>query len=103
MKKKSTISEPHIGMGVTIQYYSDSAPGTIIQVTQNGNRIVIQEDKFTRVDSNGMSEVQSYTYEANLQGNIHIATKRKDGKYRLSGGKTLVYLGTRRRYYDYSF
>lgn len=105
MKRKSTISNqlPTIGMGVTIQYYSDREAGTIIQVTQNGRRIVIQEDTATRTDNNGMSESQSYEFAPNPEGTIHIATLRKDGTYRLQGSKERVYLGTRDKYYDYSF
>jgi hypothetical protein len=105
MKKKSTTSKEEItvGMGATIQIGSDSYPATVIQVTQNGKRIVLQEDTATRVDTNGMSESQDYTYQADPQGAIQIATLRKDGRYRLTGGKTPVSLGFRRKYYDYSF
>lgn len=104
MKKKSTTSDhPTIGMGATIQIGSDSYPATVIQVTNNGKRVVVQEDTATRVDANGMSERQDYTYEPNPQGTIHIATLRKDGRYRLTGGKTPIHIGSRRKYYDYSF
>jgi len=92
-----------IGMGATIQIGSDAYPATVIQVTNNGKRVVVQEDTATRVDNNGMSESQQYTYEPNLQGTIHIATLRKDGRWRLTGGKTPISLGFRRKYYDYSF
>lgn len=97
------IYSPEIGMGVTICYHSDRSPATIIQITNNGKRIVIQEDNFIRTDNNGMSEIQKYEYEPNLFGTIHIATKRKDGIFRLTGKKTYVEIGSRRRYYDYSF
>jgi len=104
MKKKSTTSDnPMIGMGATIQVGSDSYPATVIQVTNNGKRVVVQEDNATRTDSNGMSESQSYTYEPNPNGTIYIATLRKDGRWRVTGGKTPVSLGFRRKYYDYSF
>lgn len=104
MKKKSTTSNhPTIGMGATIQIGSDAHPATVIQITNNGKRVVIQEDTATRVDNNGMSESQHYTYEPNPQGTIHIATLRKDGRWRLTGGKTPIILGYRRKYYDYSF
>lgn len=105
MKRKSTTSNtmPTIGMGVTIQYHSDREAGTIIQVTQNGRRIVIQEDSATRTDSNGMSESQTYEFSPNPEGTTHIATLRKDGTYRLQGSKERVYLGTRDKYYDFSF
>jgi hypothetical protein len=104
MKKKSTTSNlPKVGDGATIQYHSDRHAGTVIQVTQNGRRIVVQEDKATRTDSNGMSESQTYTFEPDPQGSTHIATLRKDGTYRLSGGKTLVNVGVRSQFYDYFF
>lgn len=103
MKRKSTTSDPYptIGMGATIQVGSDRYSATIIQVSQSGNRIVIQEDNATRVDNNSMSEYQEYTYEANPNGTIRIATLRKDGRYRVSGGKTPVSIGYRNKYCDY--
>lgn len=104
MKKKSTTSNlPELGMGATIQVGSDSYPGTIIQITRNGKRIVVQEDLATRTDSNGMSECQEYTYQPNPNGAIHIATLRKDGRYRITGCKTPISIGFRRKYYDFSF
>ncbi len=104
MKKKSTTSNmPTIGMGATIQVGSDSYPATVIQVTRNGKRVVVQEDIATRIDNNGMSESQEYTYQPNPEGTIHIATLRKDGRYRETGGKTPISIGFRRKYYDYSF
>ena len=104
MRKKSTTSKlPEIGMGATIVFYSDREPATIIQITSNGKRIVLQEDLSTRTDNNGMSEIQQYKYDPNPNGTIHIATLRKDGTYRLSGEKTVVHIGDRRKYYDYSF
>ena len=107
MKKKSNTSKPatipEVGMGATINYWSDRHPGTIIQVTRNYKRIVIQEDIATRIDNNGMSESQKYTYQPDPNGVIYIATLRKDGRYRITGGKTFVSIGYRDRYYDYSF
>jgi len=104
MKKKSTTSDlPTVGMGATIHVGSDSYPATVIQVTRNGKRVVIQEDIAIRIDNNGMSESQEYTYEPNPQGTIHIVTLRKDGRYRESGTTTPVSIGFRRKYYDFSF
>lgn len=104
MKKKSTTSDiPSVGTGATIHIGSDSYPATLIQVTQNGKRIVLQDDEATRIDNNGMSESQEYTYQPNPNGAIHIATLRKDGRYRLMGEKIPVSIGFRRKYYDYSF
>lgn len=95
-----------VGMGATINFHSDSKAATLIQISHRGNRIVLRQDKATRNDSNGVSESQTYTYEADPEGAIYFATLRKDGRYRLVGssatGKTIT-LGVRREYYDYSF
>lgn len=98
-----TIEEPSIGMGASIHSWSDRTAATVIQVTHNGKRIVLQEDTATRTDQNGMSECQEYSYERNPQGEIFHATKRKDGRFRITGSKRLVSLGVRSSYYDYSF
>jgi len=109
MKKKSTTyntlpwTVPEVGMAATIHIGSDSHPATVIQVTRNGKRVVVQEDLATRTDNNGMSESQQYTYQADPTGAIYIATLRKDGSYRVTGGKMPIHLGSRRKYYDYSF
>ena len=92
-----------IGMGATISCGSDSYPATLIQITQNGKRIVLQEDKATRTDKNGMSECQTYDYTEDSNGRIFIATLRKDGRYRITGTTQAVFVGKRRCYYDYSF
>lgn len=95
--------KPQIGMGITINGWTDRTPGTIIQISLSMKQIVIQEDKATRTDNNGMSESQSYTYEVDPNGAIQTATLRKDGTYRITGSTRLVHLGDRRKYHDYSF
>lgn len=92
-----------LGMGATIYHWSDRTPTTVIQITHKGKRIVIQEDKATRTDNNGMSECQSYNYGPDPNGATYIATLRKDGKYRLVGERILVSIGERIKYHDYSF
>lgn len=98
--------EPVVGMGATINFHSDSKAATLVQVSHKGSKIVLQQDKVTRTDQNGVSESQSYTYETDPNGAIYIATLRSDGRYRLVGsgkkGKAIS-LGVRREYYDYSF
>lgn len=105
MKRKSTTFEvePRVGMGATIQAYSDSYACTIIQVLYNSKRLVLQEDKATRTDNNGMSESQSYDYSPDPNGKVYFATKRKDGSFRLVGQTSLVSLDVRKKYHDYSF
>lgn len=103
MKNQNLISKPRLGMGVTINHYSDRTPATIISITHNGKRIVLQEDESIRIDNNGMSESQHYSYELDPNGALHFATLRKDGSFRLTGSKTFISLGIRQKYHDYSF
>lgn len=105
MKKKSNISNPRpeIGMGVTWSVGSDRYPGTIIDISASGKRITFQEDIATRTDTNGMSELQTYTFQANPLGEIHTASLRKDGRWRITGSKMTISLGIRGKYYDFSF
>ena len=104
MKKNVTVSNlPMVGTGATISFYSDRVAVTIIQVTHKGKRLVLQRDKATRTDHNGMSELQEYNYETDTNGAIYTATLRKDDSYRLVGGTERVSLGVRREYYDFSF
>ena len=97
--------KPVVGMGATINFHSDSKAATIIQISHKGKRIVLQQDKATRTDQNGVSESQSYNYETDTDGGIYIATLRKDGRFRLVGSTSgsTISLGVRREYYDYSF
>jgi hypothetical protein len=94
---------PYIGMGATVQHWSDRSATTVIQITYNGKRIVLQRDKAIRIDQNGMSESQEYSYVRDEEGELFFATKRKDGTFRLVGTKTIVSLGVRNEYYDFSF
>jgi hypothetical protein len=94
--------EPQIGMGATIQHWSDRTAVTIVQITHNARRLVLQEDEATRLDNHGMSESQDYSYQRNTEGLLYVATIRKDGRYRIRYTQQLVSLGVRNFYYDYS-
>lgn len=101
--------EPEMGMGATLLMYSDRRAGTVVAVHRKGKmlKVVVQEDKVTRTDKNGMSDQQSYSYEPNLQGAARTYTRRKDGSWVAEGeslrGGTRLLLGTRDHYHDYSF
>lgn len=105
MKKRSNLIDPNpqVGMGVTRQVGSDSYPATIIEIYHNGTRIAIQEDIAIRTDQNGISESQTYTYQADPTGSIYHASLRKDGRWKVIGSKMPVFLGIRSKYYDFSF
>lgn len=95
--------KPVVDMGATIIHWTDRTPVTIIDVSASGKKILLQEDQSIRLYNNGMSEEQSYSYERDINGLIYSASLRKDGKYKITGTNTVVVLGSRRKYYDYSF
>jgi len=103
-KKNATISKrPEVGDGVTICYWSDSEPATIIKVSTSAHKLTIQTDKSKRIDKNGISESQEYEYTSDPDGSVYVAYLRLDGTYRLTGSKTRVSLFGRRKFHDYSF
>lgn len=95
--------KPALGMGATIHHFTDKTPATIIDISSNGKTITLQEDSCIRTDNNGFSETQTYDYAPNPNGEIYTASLRKNGNYQIVKSKTIVSLGERRRYYDYSF
>lgn len=90
--------EPVIGDGATILHFSDRRAATIVAVTKN--TITVQEDLATRIDNNGMSEMQEYKYDRNLNGPVWVFRKTKTG-YKSSGRGLLI--GQRCEYFDYAF
>lgn len=101
--------EIKIGDGVTIQYYSDRTPATIIEIADNGSYIIVQEDTAIRTDNGGMSDCQDYDYKRNENGIIHKfkRTRKNKSVYTDTGtycdyGIKLSFYG-RQKYHDYSF
>lgn len=104
--------EIKVGQGVTITFYTDRVPGTIVAV--EGNIITIAEDDYVRVDNNGMSDCQEYEYTTNPNNQKYFARIEKDGRIQAvtknshtnRWNKTdsfRVGVGFRRAYYDFSF
>jgi hypothetical protein len=98
-------TQPEIGMGATVCFFSDRRAGTIIW--HKGNTIVVQLDKASRTDNNGTSDMQEYSYEQNRNGAQYEFTLRKNGKWVAKGhgmkNGTSCGIGFRREYYDFSF
>lgn len=94
---------PQIGMGATVCYLSDSHAYTVIEMSSSGKKLTLQRDNAERKDNNGMSESQEYIYSPNPEGAIIYVSFRKDLKFRIVKSSTLVLVGVRREYYDYSF
>ena len=102
----------NVGDGVTLNYYSDETPATIIEIDPKGRWIKVQEDIAKRIDNNGMSDCQDYEYSRNTNGVIHTfyKTRRKDFTLFTDTGKgtnnhygIYLTLKLRRAYFDYSF
>lgn len=107
IKMNTTIKakqEPFVGQPATILHWSDRTACTVVDVNEDEKVITVRECKATRIDGNGMSECQDYEYEENEKGSIHRARLCKDGLYHIGGVRgTIIALGYRREYYDYSF
>ena len=102
-----------VGDGATLLMWSDRHAYTIIEIERyvTGARIgeikavIAQQDKATRTDQNGFSDSQGYTYEPNPNAEKERYTLRKDGRFRKVGSvnSSVLAIGERREYYDYSF
>jgi hypothetical protein len=73
----------------------------VIAVSASGKTVTVQRDKATRVDTNGMSESQNYTYERDPEGKTFNLRQNKRGQWVSKGAKFT--LGHRDEYHDFSF
>ena len=104
--------ELNIGDGVTLNYYSDEKPATVVEIDSKGKWIKVQMDKAIRTDNNGMSDSQSYKFERDEKGYIRTfyKTRRKDYTLFTDTGRSTynsygIYLTLKDRsaYFDYTF
>jgi len=98
--------EYKVGDAATILYYSDRSPATIIEISEDGRTVKVQEDKATRIDTNGMSDCQDYEYERDPQGSVHTFKLNRRGDFTDNGKVdygTKLGFGWREKYFDYSF
>ena len=107
--------EPTVGMGATMLGWSDRHPGTIIEVfsIRRTKFIVVQADKYKRIDKNGMSESQEYEYTPDTEGAKYTFRIGRSGQWEevyfnenkrwvKTSGQGLR-IGEREKYYDFSF
>lgn len=74
---------PTVGMGGTIPHYSDRSSVTVVEVSPDGKTLWYTGDTAKRVDSNGMSESQSYEYTTNWDAPRGLAKLDKTGRWRV--------------------
>lgn len=104
--------ELNVGDGVTLMYYSDEEPATVIEIDPKGRWIKVQRDNAIRTDNNGMSDCQDYRIERDENGRIQTFYKTRKqeytlftdtGKFTYNNYGIWLMLKVRRKYYDYSF
>lgn len=97
-----------VGDGATKCYMSDRHPCTVIEVSNEGKTVVIQEDRVTRTDRDGISGEQTYTYSPRKSSPEEKYTLRKSGKYipvgtRAGAAGHYLEVGYREKYIDWDF
>jgi hypothetical protein len=101
MANQKAPPSPTIGMGATILRYTDRAPATVVWVSPSGKTLHLQEDDAARVDANGMSECQTYTFTPNPAATVQVAHLTTKGWKIVKGSR--IRLGDRDKYHDFSF
>lgn len=94
------LGEVRMGDGATVCGWTDRKAATVIHATPS--TITVQMDRSTRIDSNGMSDCQDYSYEPDINGSVITFRKNKKGQWKSKGGSYLS-LGRRSTYHDFSF
>lgn len=93
---------PKVGDGITLYHYSDRSPGTITRVSPSGKTFWYKPDIATRIDGNGMSESQEYTFKTDETASESPVRLTKNG-WRCSVNGCSVGIGRREKYHDFSF
>ena len=99
---------PAVGDGATIMHYSDRSAATVTKVTTSRRGVVtvfVKGDTATRTDSNGMSEMQDYTFTPNPDAaEIAVKLRKHNGRkvWRTAGGAGIAF-GHRGAYHDFTF
>ena len=95
--------KPEVGMGVTELMYSDRHPYTVVTILSE-KKIQVIRDIATRVDKNGYSESQEYTYTPDYESLAVTLRLNKHGRWKEVGhpdGSTFL-VGKREEYYDFT-
>ena len=103
-----------VGTGVTEYLWSDRHAYEVVDV-KDQNHVFIRRVDTTRIDNNGMSEIQDYEYKSNPKNekkelvfkyNHWYEVRRwidKEGKKRRKSERINVSFGIMEEYYDFSF
>ena len=95
-----------VGDGVCIHFWSDRKAATVIRVSPSGRQVAVRRDRAIRIDKNGMSECQGYSFHPDPDGSVSVFSLRKNGRWCEVGnpmrGSLWISEG-RNHYHDYSF
>ena len=92
-----------VGMGCTINEFSDSHAATITRVSPSGKTIWYRQDIATVNEGSCQDGSAKYAYKFNENGIDEKATLRSSGQYRSTGTDYLITLGGRHEFYDPTF
>ena len=98
--------EPHAGMGATLCLWTDRHAYTVVWVSPSGKTLLATRDKAARIDKNGMSDAQTYSYQTDEMAGREKYTLRSNGRWVKQGDSksgAALQLGHRSEYYDHSF
>ena len=111
---RSFTTDINVGDGATFLMWTDRKAATVIDVFTKGKYtyFTIQEDNVSRIDSNGMSDAQSYEYTPNPEGCTKtfrvtengyqaVYVNPETGRFVNTSGNVIV--GRRSHHHDYSF
>ena len=73
--------EPEVGMGGTLVYWTDRHACTVA-VVHGPDLIEVQQDHAVRVDKNGLSESQTYTFERDANAPLRLFKRDRKGWWR---------------------
>jgi hypothetical protein len=115
VNSKHLFNMPVIGTGVTFYSWSDRSAGTVVEIFDLSKKIIeIKHDTAIRIDNNGMSDCQNYSYEMDINSRSVFyrwsdkksqwqgVEKNDKGRWVLSHGQPIS-VGNRDAHYDYSF
>lgn len=88
--------------GATMLIGSDAYPYTIVRISDRGLTFWMRADKTTRIDKNGLSENQTWSYESDPNGEEKMVRLNQNGDWRHKQD-FVVLLGVRKMYQDPSF
>ena len=89
-----------VGSKVTIIYYSDREPATVVKMSKSGNKITVRKNKAKRI-----GEFYSNDWEISdeFEGPEMTYHRHKDGEWYSKDKGTFLYVFGHYKYFDYSF